>query len=235
MCLALSMDLRSVLACGLFGLLTSCAAQLTPPATKPTQVVAEAVADSNVQPVTPRIAHGQKPVAASGPAGIVLYCHHLGELHLLLANDRFGSRGWGGFVGGDKEGETAAMTAARETHEETRGYYDRMKLFRMIANQQPVKLWGCHWYFAEVAYVDAKKIMDHRIPLLNPAYMETQHYAWVPYREIQPLLEKKSLTVADLQLHPRHLQPNSRSKSYWRVWIDNMRQLHLKDAFPWGR
>lgn len=177
----------------------------------------------------------QMSAPTSGPAGIVLYCRHQGEIHLLLANDRFGARGWGGFVGGNKKGESTAMTAARETHEETRGYYDRMKLYRKIADEKPVRLWGCHWYFAEVPYVPATRIMDHRIPLLNPAYMETQHYAWVPLREIQPLLVKRALTDADLRLNPRHLQENSRSTFYWRVWMDNMRQLQLKDAFPWNR
>ena len=152
-----------------------------------------------------------------------------------MANDRLGRRGWGGFVGGNKEGETTAQTAARETSEETRGFYDADWLRKKIAGQKPVRQWGCSFYFLEVAHVPAKRIMDHPIPLLNLAYMETQHYAWVPFSEIEPLLTKARLTEADLRLHPRHLQRSSRSKSYWRVWIDNLRRMHLKDAFPWTR
>lgn len=195
--------------------------------TKPIDDAALTVPDASAGSSSP--AHGK------GPAGIVLYCRHQGEVHLLLANDRFGKRGWGGFVGGNKEGENSAMTAARETHEETRGYYDQMKLYRKIAEQSPTKLWGCHWYFAEVPHVPAQRIMDHSIPLFRPAFMETQHYAWVPYSEIEPLLTKRSLKAADLKLNPRHLRANTRSDSFWRVWADNMRQLHLKDAFPWKR
>ena len=110
-----------------------------------------------------------------------------------------------------------------------------MKLFRQISDQQPIRQWGYHLYFAEVPHVPAKTIMDHPIPKLRPAYMETQHYAWIPFSEIEPLLTKKSVTQADLKLNPRHLQPSSRSNAYWRVWIDNLRQVRLKDGFPWER
>lgn len=172
--------------------------------------------------------------SAAGPAGILLYCYHQGEIHVLVANDRFGKRGWGGFAGGEHKGETTAMTAARETHEETRGYYDQMKLFRQIKDQKPFRQWGFSLYFAEVPYVPAKVIMDHPLTRLSLAYMETQHYAWVPFVELEPLLAKKTITPQDLKIHARHLQANSRSDSYWRIWIDNMRQVYLKDGFPWN-
>ena len=212
--------LELMITASLIGLLSSCADTAT-------LISSEAAPFPEQSPA--------KPSRDSGPAGILLYCRLDGEILILVANDRLGMRGWAGFGGGDKKGETAAMTAARETSEETRGYYRQPWLFRKIADQRPVKQWGYHFYFAEVAHVSAKTIMKHRLPRLSPAYLETQHYAWVPFSELKPLLTKKTLTDADLRLHPRHLQPGSNSGSYWRVWIDNMRHLHLKDAFPWSR
>lgn len=174
-------------------------------------------------------------VSHVGPAGILLYCRHQGEIHVLVANDRLGARGWGGFGGGHKPGETAGETAARETSEETRGYYSQRKLQDLIAGQQPIKQWGFYLYVAQVPYVSAATIMEHPLPWFRPAYMETQHYAWIPFSELEPLLTKTPLAEADLKLNPRHLQRNSRSDSYWRVWIDNMRRVHQKEGFPWDR
>ena len=216
-----------------YTLLALCMASCAPPLQSEPRPVAETNAGKKTEAT-----EQDSPAtvsSVSGPAGIVLYCRHEGEIHLLLANDRLGRRGWGGFVGGNKEGESTAMTAARETSEETRGFYDPDWLLKKIADQKPVRQWACSFYFAEVAHVPAKRIMEHPVPLLNLAYMETQHYAWVPFSEIEPLLTKRKLTEADLRLHPRHLKPDSRSKSHWRVWIDNLRRMHLKEAFPWSR
>jgi len=125
------------------------------------------------------------------------------------------------------------MTAARETSEETRGYYNQAGLLKMISGQKPIRQSGFSLYFAEVPYVSAKKIMAHPIKRWSPGYFETQHYAWVPFFEIEPLLTKNNLTESDLQLHPRHLQRTSRSKVYWKVWIDQLKQVQMNDGFPW--
>ena len=211
--------LELMITASLIGLLSSCADTAT-------LISSEAAPFPEQSPA--------KPSRDSGPAGILLYCRLDGEILILVANDRLGMRGWAGFGGGDKKGETAAMTAARETCEETRGYFKEQWLLQKISGQKPFKLWGYNFYFAQVSYVSVAKIMNHPVAFLNPAYLETQHYAWVPFSEIEPLLSKTSLKPVELRLDPRHLQKGSRSHSYWLVWINNMRQLHLKNAFPWS-
>ena len=59
--------------------------------------------------------------AAQQPAGMVLYFQSGDEVYLLLAEHAGSQRGWAGFGGGPREGETVAETAAHTTEEESRG------------------------------------------------------------------------------------------------------------------
>ena len=68
---------------------------------------------------------------AESPAGTVLYFKSKGEVFFLLAEYTYEDaqkRGWSSFSGGPEEGETAAETAARQTEEETRGYFSRKEI-----------------------------------------------------------------------------------------------------------
>ena len=173
--------------------------------------------------------------AKSGPAGIFLYARHQGEIQVLVGNDRLYTRGWSGFGGGHKEGEGRALTAAREASEETRGYYDQDWLLGKIVGQEPVELGGFSLYFAQVPYVPAEQVKNHPLKRLRPAYMEMHYYTWVPFREIESLLTKPSLSEADLKVNPERIPQGCREKSYWDVWINTLRQVQLKDGFPWSR
>ena len=81
---------------------------------------------------------------------MVLFFKSGGEVFLLLADHREGDRGWAGYGGGPYDGESAAETAARETEEETRGYFLRDDLLAMIKDQEPVMDNGFALFFAEV-------------------------------------------------------------------------------------
>ena len=70
--------------------------------------------------------------APESPAGIVLYSVVEGEVLLLLADHRLPGRGWAAYGGAARAGETSAETAARETEEETRGYFKRADLLKDV-------------------------------------------------------------------------------------------------------
>ena len=173
--------------------------------------------------------------AKSGPAGILLYAKHQGEIRILVGNDRLYTRGWSGFGGGNKEGEGRALTAARETCEETRGYYAQDWLLKRIVGQEPAELGGFSLYFVEVDHVPAQRVKEHPLKRLQPAYMEMHHYTWVPFSEIEPLLAKTQRSETDLRVNPDHIPKGCREDSYWDVWINTLRQVHLKNTFPWRR
>ena len=69
------------------------------------------------------------------PAGMVLYFQSQGEVYLLLAEHAGSKRGWAGFGGGAREGETLAQTAAHKGAEETRGYFKRADLLTDVTHR----------------------------------------------------------------------------------------------------
>ncbi|MFC1452808.1 NUDIX hydrolase [Verrucomicrobiota bacterium] len=129
-------------------------------------------------------------VSAGGPAGSLLYHRDGDNVFLLLANDSKGTRGWSGFGGGAERGEPFRATAARETEEETRGYYSRVWLEQQIADQEPLSSRGFHMYFVEVPFVPAQRVMNNHVEGHHAAMDETQFYAWIPFSELEPVLAK---------------------------------------------
>lgn len=169
------------------------------------------------------------------PAGILLYHRDGDTILLLLANDSDGTRGWGGFGGGAKRGESLRQTAARETEEETRGFFSRSWLEEQIAQQSPFSSRGFHLFFAQVPYVPGQRIMNHPVDDGRPELQETQFYAWIPFSEIEPLLVNEELSDDELQVNPRCVPEGCDAHTYWRVWIENMRDAQRQGAFPWSR
>ena len=77
-------------------------------------------------------------VCAEAPAGMVLYFESGDEVYLLLAEHAGSQRGWAGFGGGPRAGESVAETAAHKGEEESRGYFKRADLLAMIKDQSPI-------------------------------------------------------------------------------------------------
>lgn len=174
------------------------------------------------------------PAFAKGPAGIVLYCQWEKEVYLLLAEDTGATRGWSAFGGWNRPGETQVETAARETAEETRGYFDYVRLKEQISKQQPVQSGGFSMYFAEVPFVPAQRIANNPIGENEGDMAERGLYAWIPFKELEIILGKAHLAAPDLKINPLYLPRGSRSDSFWGVWVANMREAMKKGAFPWS-
>lgn len=174
-------------------------------------------------------------VSARGPAGILLYHRDGDNVFLLLANDSKGTRGWGGFGGGAEGDESLRETAARETEEETRGYFSRNWLAEQIADQKPLSSRGFHMYFVEVPFVPAQRVMNNPVEGHQAAMEETQFYAWIPFSELEPVLAKDEPSEADLRMNPLYVPRGCNAFSLWRVWILNMRDGQKQGVFPWSR
>ncbi len=167
---------------------------------------------------------------AGGPAGTVLYHRDGDSVFLLLANDSKGTRGWSAFGGGAEAGETIRETAARETEEETRGYFSRTWLAERIANQKPLRSRGYHMYFVEVPFVPAQRVMNNPVDDNQAAMKETQFYAWIPLSELESALSKDNPSEADLRMNALYVPRGCESRSFWRVWVLNMRDAQKQAA-----
>jgi 8-oxo-dGTP pyrophosphatase MutT (NUDIX family) len=172
--------------------------------------------------------------AAGGPAGILLYHRDGDNIFVLLANDSKGTRGWGGFGGAAEENETLRETAARETEEETRGYFSRTWLAERIADQKPLSSRGFHMYFVEVPFVPAQRVMNNPVEGRKAAMEETQFYAWIPFSELEPVLAKDNPSAEDLRMNALYVPRGSEAHSLWRVWVLNMRDAQKQGMFPWS-
>ena len=172
-------------------------------------------------------------VQAESPAGMVLYFKAGDEVFLLLADHREKDRGWAGYGGGPYDGESAAETAARETEEETRGYFLRDDLLAMIKDQEPVIDNGFALFFAEVPFVPAQLVTNNPLPSDNESYVERGPYAWMPYSELDPYL-KGPVEPEEKPPIEERLLPGGRTTSwYWPVWLGSVRRAVETNSIPW--
>lgn len=167
--------------------------------------------------------------ADAPPAGILLYHRDGDQVFLLLADHSNGQRGWGGFGGTAIPGETEAETAARETEEETRGYFEEDWLLERIQNQEPLRVNGFSTFFLEVRFVPAQRVANNPIPANRSLAMsERAHYAWIPLSDVE-----RALNRDELQVDPLYLPPSTQSTSYWEVWIRNVEAASDAGFPPW--
>ena len=170
---------------------------------------------------------------AEQPAGMVLYFQSGGEVYLLLAEHAGSDRGWAGFGGGPREGETAAQTAAHKAEEESRGYFKRADLLRTIAGQSPLMDGDFASYFAEVPFVPAVRVMHNPVPEANDAYLERGTFAWIPYSTIAGYLQEDIDRTKKYHVDPAFLPAGSQTSWFWPVWLNNMRKAVVEKGLPW--
>ena len=176
---------------------------------------------------------GLGPTLLAQPAGIVLYMKSGGEVFLLLADHTDSTtRGWGSFGGSHEDGETAAQTAARETEEETRGFFTRDELSTRLEGLNPVIDGSFHMFFLEIDFVPAPSVANHELTIDTVFFHERGPYAWIPYSEVRKHLGSEEMTPPCL-IDERFLPEGSERNWFWSVWIHNMRLAFQENAIPW--
>lgn len=170
---------------------------------------------------------------AEQAAGLVLYFQSGGEVYLLLAEHADSKRGWAGFGGGAREGESPVENAAHKGEEEARGYFKRADLLAKIKDQPPVMDGTFASYFAEVDFVPAQRIMNHPVPEKNDAYLERSTFAWIPYSAVEVFLQEDIDRKKKYRIDPAFLPAGSETQWFWPIWLGNMRKAVLTNALPW--
>jgi len=170
---------------------------------------------------------------AQQPAGMVLYFQSGDEVYLLLAEHAGSQRGWAGFGGGPREGETAAETAAHKAEEESRGYFKRGDLLEKIKGQEPLMVGDFASYFAEVDFVPAPRVMNNSVPEKNDAYLERSTFAWIPYSAVEGYLREDIDRKKKYMIDPAYLPAGSQTQWFWPLWLGNMRKAVVTQALPW--
>lgn len=174
------------------------------------------------------------PTSAQNPAGIALYFESGNEIYLLLADHGKRPRGWATYGGGTHQGETTAETAARETEEETRGYFARAHMLRRIEGQTPVMDGGFALFFAEVEFVPAQRVTNHQPVSEDPAFFERGPFAWIPFSEIKSHIRAPVDNNQKYSIDTRFLPPDRKTDWMWPVWLGTMRIALKTNALPWA-
>ena len=174
-----------------------------------------------------------RTAAAEPPAGMVLYHRSGDEVYLLLAEHAGSDRGWAGFGGGGREGETMGETAAHKAEEESRGFFKRDDLLQRIKGQTPVMDGAFAAYFAEVPYVPSPRVMNHVPPEANEPYLERSAFAWIPYSTIEGYLKEEIDRTKKYPVDAAFLPAGAKTPWFWPVWLGNMRKAYTSNALPW--
>jgi 8-oxo-dGTP pyrophosphatase MutT (NUDIX family) len=169
--------------------------------------------------------------AADHPAGIILYAQDARGVSLLLADHQPPSRrGWAAFGGTHEAGESPAETAARETEEETNGFFPRAALLAKIKDTPPLFDGAYAFYFVKVPLTPAAEIARGRSHADDEAYRERGPFAWVPYAEIARQLDAEAPVI-----DPRLLPAETRTNRLWPVWMHNLQVAREAHALPWEK
>lgn len=164
----------------------------------------------------------------------MLYHRQGEEIFLLLADHQAPSkRGWGGFGGKYEEGESPAQTAARETEEETRGFFNRTELLEKIKNQVPFEDGEFSLFFVEIDRIPVEQIAASKVPEDKKAYRERGPWVWFPLSEVMQFLkaEPDPKTIASVSV--RLLPEGHSSKHFWPVWLQSMYRAFNAGVLPW--
>ena len=170
---------------------------------------------------------------AQGPAGTVVYFQSGGEVYLLLAEHHDSKRGWAGFGGGAREGETVVETAATKTEEESRGYFKRGDILKKVKDLKPVVDGDFATYFVEVPFVPVQRIMNKPVQKGNDAYLERSTFAWIPYSSLAGFLNEDLDRNKKYMVEPDFLPAGSETQWLWPAWLRSMRKAVATNALPW--
>jgi 8-oxo-dGTP pyrophosphatase MutT (NUDIX family) len=165
-------------------------------------------------------------------AGTVLYFKFNGEAYLLLADHSLSShsrRGWSGF-GGRCDGELADKTAARETEEETRGFYKREEILDKLSSSPRNLSNGFTTFFVEVGYVPAIVFNNQKPTSHAASYDERGPYAWVPFSAIWQAIENERSGQAHIP--KKYLPPNAHTDWLFKDFVLGLIEAKRAGDFP---
>ena len=174
----------------------------------------------------------QNAMAGCG-AGTVLYFKIKGETYLLLADHnwhRQRDRGWSGF-GRLCDGEPVDVAAARETEEETKGFYSREKIFNRLGSSPKIRVGDFTTFFLEIDYVPAIVFNNQKSVSHAASYDERGPYAWIPFSVIREAIAKRQ--SGRLYIPGKYLPPDSQTDWLFEPFVTSLMAAKKAGVLPW--
>ncbi len=167
-------------------------------------------------------------------AGTVLYVALKDETYLLLADHKLTGqryRGWSGF-GGLCDGEPDAVAAARETEEETKGFYSRKEIFAKLSSSPKIRVGDFTTFFVAVDYIPVILINNQRSSPPSAAYAERGPYAWIPYSVVRQAFERRQ--AGRTQIPGKYLPPAAQTDWFFEPFLTSLRTAKKAGILPWN-
>jgi 8-oxo-dGTP pyrophosphatase MutT (NUDIX family) len=177
--------------------------------------------------------HMSQNAMASCGAGTVLYFKFKGETYLLLADHNWRhqrDRGWSGF-GGLCDGEPVDIAAARETEEETKGFYSREKIFANLGSSPKIRVGDFTTFFLEIDYVPAIVINNQESSQHGVSYFERGPYAWIPISVIRETIAERQ--PGRLPIPRKYLPPDAHTDWLFEPFVTSLTAAKKAGILPW--
>lgn len=165
-------------------------------------------------------------------AGTLLYFKFQDDIYLLLADHNSnmqGQRGWSGF-GGRCGGDDPDKAAARETEEETGGFYEQAKILDKLRKSSSIKVNDFTTFFVEVEPVPAVLLNSHKKTTQEADYTERGPYAWIPLSEIWRAIENRKSGKANID--KKYLPTNAHTDWLFEYFVNGLDQAKSAGVFP---
>lgn len=172
-------------------------------------------------------------VAADCGAGTVIYFKFKGEIYLLLADHTWShqrDRGWSGF-GGYCGGDSVDVAAARETEEETKGFYSRNEILARLASSPKIRVGDFTTFFVEVDFVPAIVINNQKPSDRTAGYFERGPYAWIPFSVIWQAIAKRR--TGGVQIPRKYIPRDNQSNRLFEAFVTSLLAAKKAGIFPW--
>ena len=168
-------------------------------------------------------------------AGTVLYFSVKGKIYLLLADHRLPlqrQRGWSGF-GGLCDGQPAKVAAARETEEETKGYYNRREILAALETCPVIRIGDFTTFFVKVDYVPAAVFNNQKPPGTASGYLERGPYAWIPYAVIRQAVDSRQ--AGRTFIPGKYLPADALTDWFFEPFLTSLITAEKDGILPWIR
>ena len=171
---------------------------------------------------------------ASCGAGTVLYFKFKDETYLLLADhnwQRQRDRGWSGF-GGLCDGEPVDVAAARETEEETKGFFSQEEIFAKLGSSPKIRVGDFTTFFLEVDYAPAMVLNNQESSHHRGSYFERGPYAWIPISVIRDTIAKRQ--SGRLFIPRKYLPTDAHTDWLFEPFVTSLMTAKKAGILPWN-
>ena len=168
-------------------------------------------------------------------AGTVIYFNDGNENFLLLADHRKKGqkkRGWAHFSGGCEMGEGMAKTAARESEEESKGFFKREWVESKLETTPYLIIGDKAIYFVQIPFAPAQQINHYRTDNPLKVYKERGPYAWIPYRLILPIIKMRIDPNKRYPIATEFLPKKHHTDWFYSRFLMDMQKAYQRGIFP---